>query len=322
MYRPPENTNRVKSIKSRFETTQNAKNSGDERQLSRQLSDPSKRNIKRTPAFRIDLNSDKNFQRNSHYNRSFYLEKISALKPTCDTNRNLINKTEPVNPKPVLIKSKSSADFALIRSKFDAPKNADLYTEPVPKALRKPHDIYNAKTLKIRDPSPVKASELTDTLKAALKRPLPTGPAPRKPPRTFEHTPVKNNSFLHTQNEKKPDPRYMLSKLENALRNNKIKTRKTTKVETSTTSGEDSDDSVLFKSKSQRGLPAIPDTRNTFNLNCLNGCTTTYDKIKEANSEFFVKRDEPVYAEPFNFSKDLGKVKAKKSLYYMVGDLF
>ncbi|KAF7994992.1 hypothetical protein HCN44_004464 [Aphidius gifuensis] len=32
--------------------------------------------------------------------------------------------------------------------------------------------------------------ELTDSLKAALKAPLPTGPAPKKPPRTFAHSPL------------------------------------------------------------------------------------------------------------------------------------
>ncbi|KYB25414.1 DENN domain-containing protein 2B isoform X2 [Tribolium castaneum] len=288
MYKPPENTNRVKSIKTRFENEA-------QRQLSRQLSDPSKRNIKRTPAFRIDLNSDKTaFQRNTQCNRSFYADKITALRAS-----------PPVSPKPPLTKSKS--DFALIRSKFD-PKA--LYTEPVPKALRQPPDIHHAQTLRVSEPP-----GLTDTLRAALKRPLPAGPAPRKPPRTFEHTPVKNSSFLHQkqQTDRKHDPRYMLSRLENALKNNKIK--KQVKVETSTTSGEDSDDSVLFKSKS----PPTPD-KNNFNFNCLNGgCTATYDKIKESKSEFFVKSyDEPVYAEPFHFDEVRLKDKgAKKSLYYM-----
>lgn len=37
-------------------------------------------------------------------------------------------------------------------------------------------------------------NKLTDTLKAALKAPLPSGPPPKKPPRTFAHSPVTNRS--------------------------------------------------------------------------------------------------------------------------------
>ncbi|RZC40054.1 hypothetical protein BDFB_012021 [Asbolus verrucosus] len=313
-------------------------------------------------------------------------------------NRNIINRTENLYKdkvpkpngnyiKPVLTKSKSSHDFAYIRSKFDrriedqkvtrnnenqrkndtkstsTEKIASLYTEPVPKSLRnKPNnvDIHNADTLKICDTEPVQNGEdsktrppdtldskavptdtldsktgLTDTLKAALRRPLPQGPAPVKPPRTFEHTPVKlpsdapkNSSFLHREESKpepkphKHDPRYMLNKLENALRNNKL--RRTKKQhEASTTSGEDSDDSVLFKSKSKRELPDPPtNPQNSFNFNCLNGltlCQSTYETIKEPNSSFFVScKEEPVYAEPFNFAQDNDNSTSKKSLYYLV----
>lgn len=40
---------------------------------------------------------------------------------------------------------------------------------------------------------------LTDTLKAALKAPLPSGPPPKKPPRTFAHnTPPPNNAGQHS----------------------------------------------------------------------------------------------------------------------------
>lgn len=51
---------------------------------------------------------------------------------------------------------------------------------------------------------------LTDTLKKALKQPLPAGPPPRKPPRSFIAT-------IPESLEKKKDPKKMLEKLEQVL---------------------------------------------------------------------------------------------------------
>ncbi|XP_044753319.1 uncharacterized protein LOC123312849 [Coccinella septempunctata] len=533
MYRPPENTNRVKSIKSKFENIENSnctkenlcsKNGTRDNvtntksdsktlecsalplNLQRQLSDPSKRNIKRTPAFRLDKNSDKvaAFQRSSVLNKS--QEVNPNMKPVstkkvkdCDkivaTSEILsVKKTVPSllkENKPILLKSKSSMDFNVLRNKFnsvnsdsgtnDSTKESNqrndsvmknvsaLYTEPIPKSLRikpcdktvmKPiysnleeipmknessddSDIHKVKTLRLTDKeqpinhTSVSASrkitltnkvnglhdklgcaekdeksdtvnkndkdelasalkkldtllqmtksnslkkaqtststkhikqelEMTDTLKNALKKPLPTGPAPKKPPRTFAHCSTgpnieennrgsfdnfeKNISFLHVSkhvdtevreplclkdksNLKRNDPKYMLNKLESALRNNKLKTRKSAKTDMSTTSGEDSDDSALRNGLNIRGssqnrtllgaLPSVPDnsspnipapTNNmlvqALNFNCLNGNTNCissppYSKLIESKSSFFVsvKNDEPVYAEPWQFEE-------------------
>lgn len=430
MYRPPQNTNRVKSIKSKFENIESNENKSPENNklhqngyrnnlnntvaqpepkyekssLQRQISDPCKRNIKRTPAFRVDksLERTSEFQRNSFDRSTLFETKVkqfSAVKNSCDTNSNIV--VNSVHKKPVLLKSKSSLDFEYIRSKFDKKSNLDdtnknvdntkndvdlslLYTEPIPKSLRnknintcvqttvtKTENIYNASTLKVSDKpkNPVQSDGLTDTLKAALKKPLPTGPAPKKPPRTFEHSAVekieKNISFLHISkliesklSEKvtsptKKDPKYMLSKLENAVRNKKLRVRKQPKTDVST-SGEDSDDSLLFRSKTSktdirsenRTLPRLPSrsenyTSSTFNLNCLNSfsCSVAnYEKIKEPNSCFFLDSlEEPVYSEPFHYLKDSGLVlrnmegstrskgtekSARNSLYYMVSSHF
>lgn len=104
---------------------------------------------------------------------------------------------------------------------------------------------------------------LTDTLKAALKQPLPVGPPPKKPPRTFAHTPnskqkpdsrseqapsspqpIADTAFCSKLNENlaqglktasettpkpaklKSDPKLMLQKLENALLSNRIRSPK------------------------------------------------------------------------------------------------
>lgn len=60
---------------------------------------------------------------------------------------------------------------------------------------------------------------LTDTLKKALKQPLPPGPPPRKPPRIF--TPMKLESL-----EKKKDPKEMLEKLEQVLQKRESQNQK------------------------------------------------------------------------------------------------
>lgn len=252
----------------------------------------------------------------------------------------------------------------------------------------------------------LQATGITDTIKRALTKPLPAGPAPKKPPRTFLHSPKeevspepkensaweKNISHLHLgkvfkkklnsslkknidiQNEagssrsrtnskskddssgqsesnssnttpkSKSDPKYMLDKLENALRGNRIRLKRQAKTDTSEEECED-EKSDSFRKKSLTNLyTANPSSANAnsqkFNLNCLTSsfdCTKTnsvYEKIKEPNSCFFIgeKTEEPVYAIPFEFPIDVNKEteeslpepemdsgkSVRNSLYYLV----
>ncbi|KAK9876906.1 hypothetical protein WA026_015942 [Henosepilachna vigintioctopunctata] len=200
------------------------------------------------------------------------------------------------------------------------------------------------------------SSELSDTLKKALKKPLPTGPAPKKPPRIFTHTiqdnsvenTEKNSSFLYLKHKtidvekslcsvdkscvKRSDPKYMLNKLETALRNNKLRCKPKIRTDVSTTSGEDSDENVYVKNNfnfsatnKNRSLPSVPDNMRTksyntsptsnsllvqaLNFNCLNNqsCVSSpYTKLNESKSSFFVSvKEEPVYAEPWHFEEGL-----------------
>ncbi|XP_076250836.1 uncharacterized protein LOC143190441 isoform X3 [Rhynchophorus ferrugineus] len=264
-----------------------------------------------------------------------------------------------------------------------------LYTEPIPKMLRNqnktlpPKDcmeshlkslnsIYSKSTLQLSDANKKEFLEslkqvlqedlpggLTDTLKVALSKPLPGGPAPQKPPRTFKYLAeavlannfIKNPSFLHVVKEsppemkldtpkgsKKGDAKYMLNKLESALKNNRLRAKKqpSNKADVST-SGEDSDDSLLFRSKSSRSLskssmktlpdPPVagvnqrPDTLFG-ELNCFNSLSCdnpTYDQIKEPSASFFVPIDpDPIYAEPVQLdNKPNESVSNRNSLYYM-----
>lgn len=285
-----------------------------------------------------------------------------------------------------------------------------LYAEPIPKAFRHKNtitnndhdtiknnldDIHKTTTLKLQDISneneknnsitkqkskliKTKAIDLcefetfnlTETLKTALKRPLPTGPAPKKPPRTFLHSPKADRSpendmplienlnlsesftkelnkslkkslltnGTKTKTKSKNDPMYMLNKLENALKNNKIRLKRQAKFDN--TSGEESDSDVKSEQALLSNSNSSSSTSNhIFNLNCLSAltCTNTkYERIKEPNSSFFLKCDEePVYAIPFENSIDLNESTTdignsndsensnalkRNSLYYMVSN--
>ncbi|CAG9863014.1 unnamed protein product [Phyllotreta striolata] len=411
MYRPPQNSNRVKLIRKRFENAENKSKSpersaidvrersnlinsngeiGEKIGLQRQISDPSRRNIKRTPAFRVERSADRLGDRNSLY--EIKVKQFSAVKNHCDSNSNILNKdTSEIesslddNKVPLSNNSNNRLDVDCFKSNTDntcnnchestnanANSKTDfslLYTQPIPKALRRNNSnctefslspttssdraissfpnspiadskfqtIYNVSTMKIEDKlEDLKHRvSLTDTLKLALSKPLPKGPAPKKPPRAFQ-IPTKETP------PPKSDPKYMLNKLEDALRKNKLKLRRLP-----VTPPDDAEDASLLRSKSSRTLPRLPnrddksDYDSAFNFNCLNGfkfALTNYEKIKEPNSCFFVgnpernsAQEEPVYAEPFHYRKDFAdssvvirregssrsKQSARNSLYYM-----
>lgn len=398
MYKPPQNNNRVRSLRNKFENLE--KNKSETAQngcgnnltktpkkeilkeiptLQRQTSDPLKNNIKRTPAFRVDKSVAENcgFQRNC-FDKSGILESklrlYTTIKNNCDNwmkNGNNSDDGNEVTSNSLtesLIKCENSYDSVSHcqeddfinndteknshvhpKSKNVFEKNISyLYTEPIPKALRnrnlidknfieKDSEIHNISTLKLSDAvdqkneNNVSPQFLTDTLRTALKKPLPLGPAPQKPPRTFQHSQSncdkkKNLSFvplttngervnLRTKSkQKKTDAKYMLNKLENALKNNKLYVKKQYKTDISTTSGEDSDDSLLFKSKSNKVNIKHPGNVNdnvnspTFNFNCLslmNCSRSEYEMINQPGSSFFVDTPEqPIYVEPYHYLKN------------------
>ncbi|KAF5273930.1 hypothetical protein FQA39_LY01045 [Lamprigera yunnana] len=391
MYKPPENSNRVKAIKIKFEsnTTENtilpkpplrksrtlqdfsvpSKHIQEKAQinksdvkntqqgLSRQLSDPTKRNIKRTPAFRLDRTSESSA--GFMQNKTRYLEKIAKNNNhTHDENKTETNTFSNIrnkfNVKPsITIKHKDK------ESRDPSPNLKFLYSEPIPKSQRNKSppldditDIHHIATLKISETKTVKEiaeiislkkiedESLTDTLKVALRKPLPKGPAPKKPPRTFLHSPnntelklvhsnitvdfakklntdlQKNLTSPRDSKKSRSDPKYMLDKLENALKGKGV-LRKSRKSDLS----EDESDNEKYKFNF-RDLPALPsspsapssspDSPHKFNLNCLPSlsCSNSqYTAVKEPNSSFFVTctKEEPVYAEPFEYQLDVGQ---------------
>lgn len=193
---------------------------------------------------------------------------------------------------------------------------------------------------------------LTDTLKAALKQPLPIGPPPKKPPRTFAHTPRNNGekpqkielksefsdklNELVSSHKKEPevktkiksDPKLMLQKLENALLSNRIRSPKLPKK---------LKNPVENGAKAQNLMPSNDYTtepqKNNVLPNCLASlnCSTarqSYSQVPtlDSKSTFFVpnSREEPIYAEPFEYQvKESPESSSKfstisRSVHYLV----
>ncbi|KAB0794941.1 hypothetical protein PPYR_11780 [Photinus pyralis] len=375
MYKPPENSNRVKAITSKFENNVNEtkiqtkpplrksrtlqdfkvtkrENQGEkitlrhietknsQQTLSRQLSDPTKRNIKRSPAFRLDKTPDSSNR--IVQNKTLYLEKIVKA----NNNRDDTAKTQPKLEETTVSELRKKFN---VTSPTNKPDNLPfLYSEPVPKSQRN-KQFHNASTLKISDHCKngnntenkvpnygslnVKKNidNLTDTLKNALKKPLPPGPAPKKPPRTFLHTPTKSHDDhqpisradftkkLSLELQKPPlenkklkgDPKYMLDKLETALKSRGVLLRRQVKSDYTSEDDSDSEKQKLINSRELPTLPYTPaETSPKFNFNCLPSLScsgSNYATVKESNSSFFVtcKKEEPVYAEPFEYQPDL-----------------
>ncbi|XP_046743028.1 uncharacterized protein LOC124409460 isoform X2 [Diprion similis] len=97
--------------------------------------------------------------------------------------------------------SKNSSEagriIALFANSEDSPSvqtNLDFVTVKDIILKDKRHNFASRKSSTLDTSSPIFENKLTDTLKAALKAPLPSGPPPKKPPRTFAHSPTTNRS--------------------------------------------------------------------------------------------------------------------------------
>jgi len=162
------------------------------------------------------------------------------------------------------------------------------------KSPRKNDDIKEGKECELK---------LTDSIKLALSSPLPKGPPPKKPPRTFLHTQnIQNHN--ESSNESKPvkpsdeNPKLKLKleELEKIVRTHDIRSHTTVPRQ----NFKDELEKKLNKmpeTKEQRQLPNSPSDKENIksclqSLNCasVKGCVDmhTYDKLLEKQSEFFV----------------------------------
>lgn len=138
--------------------------------LARHTNDPIKRSsIKRSPAFRV---GDKSSCNNNTSSKQQHVNNVKS-SPKTDINHSS-GKVKTIKPPPPVVPS----EFA---EKFDS--------------FLKRCDIDTKKDL--QDPG------LTDTLKAFLRQPLPSGPPPKKPPRTFIDSPkqVQKTTTTTTDND-------------------------------------------------------------------------------------------------------------------------
>lgn len=173
----------------------------------------------------------------------------------------------------------------------------------------------------------INADSLTDTLKKALKNPLPVGPAPKKPPRTFAHPGNSSESnIVDSSNKKtvinklsdslllnrngnavpsvalprrsKTDPHIMLKKLESALLTNQLNNKSNAIVKPNI--------SNCIQLVSKQSEVSQNTTNSKFNKFCLNGFSSClnpniYDapsvsKIKgETHNNNLTANNKPTY---------------------------
>lgn len=372
MYKPPQNTNRVQSLKNKFESLESKKSHVPSKQnennlirstnqelptLQRQISDPLKMNIKRTPAFRVEKSIVENGLQRCCLDKSDILESkmrlYTTIKNNCDNSNSLEKNDErkEVTSDKLTGSSKTCKNYHKLQSISEKHKSFDndslqlnnvafevengerimsnLYTQPIPKALRS-NFIHNNREKELCDINThgkfeenenISSELLTDTIKIALKKPLPQGPAPRKPPRTFQHfqkqSDTKNNFSVvlpsikniergsNSKNEmknKKTDAKYMLNKLEYALKNNRLNVKQQyKKTDMTANSGEDSDDGILcqhdFTRARHDSYNNEENLNSTFNLNCLRlmNCSKSECEINQPiydETDYLLKNDE------------------------------
>lgn len=140
--------------------------------------------------------------------------------------------------------------------------------------------------------------KLTDSIRLALKAPLPKGPPPKKPPRTFVHTLQASTALLSNQNsvlKTKEDPtlRLKLEKMENIIKGLDARrcvdaTWETIKIKPDSFPVK-AQDSIEIKSSAQG---KAVDNFSVKNLNCMHfgdyDKSVSYDKEPERQSSFYI----------------------------------
>lgn len=209
-----ENERTVDLLKKRFESFQNSKKPGHGLDDRRHDKNVNKRNIKRTPAFRRDgnfsrkhvdpshsqmvTNNNNTKQSNNSNSNSSECIKTTQIDSHCYKTDKL-NQKLPLDQFPKKFKSKFSADH----------KNL---IECSKKKLENVEDISFKPKKDEKSENP-------------LKTPLPCGPPPKKPPRTFAHDKQtdSDHSFkttMESHNKFKADTNIMLQKLEQFMAEN------------------------------------------------------------------------------------------------------
>lgn len=288
--------------------------------LPKQMNGSPKRVVKRSEAFRRDKNStdsSPSFQRNFALRTSYRTKNIDDKIKLFDNNEPL-QRSESFSDlysKPRKKGNLNETKSLSLESKNDKCDNESRSNEV--DAFKHVDKLLNIK---------VETRSLQETFKDALKKPLPSGPAPSKPPRTFLYSPHSDTIKSKQIHEKPPinkatstkfvksDPKYMLDKLETALRNNRMKFKRQERIESSFTS-EEEESPKFDKKNSLRLKEANCKVNLAFEDKSEDILASTFKPAEESRKE---KKWEPIYAEPFhhNQTEMIGKTN-RNSLYYM-----
>lgn len=193
-------------------------------------------NIKRKPAFRRDKilvrNDDLCVQTKSsivsrqvhHFNNMDDIENESSMES--DTKKNCEKPTNNLTPlyskikKPKNVKTRQPTLDSLSCPGSENSNDKKLTrTKLISENIKSVDKENNLRSLNGRLPNDV-CNELSDTLKRILKCPLPSGPPPQKPPRTFashSESLSESESKIKQPQRSKTESEIKLKKIENAL---------------------------------------------------------------------------------------------------------
>lgn len=248
--------------------------------------------------------ADRSIKQFKRSNTDINLLKNSELKKLEDNN---VNKDRVNTVKSTLI-SRQTNLLAQNQNKFNKNEVNDKilaqYSVVNKRSAKKDEEVADCKESKDHE------LKWTDSIKLALNSPLPKGPPPKKPPRTFLHTQnLKDYSPNQSQNEMKsckpsddnPKLKLKLEKLEKIVRTHDIRTtvpRQNFKDELERKLNK------IPETKEQRLLPNSPSEKENSqtiqsclqSLNCASGkgCVNSnaYEKLLEKQSEFFVNMND------------------------------
>lgn len=209
-----ENEVTVDILKKRFESFQNSKKTGlHELEDRRNEKNANKRNIKRTPAFRRDINISKKFV--DHHSNALAVNNVKKFNNS-NSSSSKCNKISETN----------SPSYKTDGLNQKLPLNL-LLKDDNNKLLVDQKVLIQSLKKKIENNSTVgcQPKVLKKNIEHTLNTPLPVGPPPKKPPRTFTHEKQGNPDLpfkdsMETHKNSKSDPKILLKKLEKFVAKN------------------------------------------------------------------------------------------------------
>lgn len=206
-----ENVVNVDVLKKRFESFQSSKrpvNGLDDGQLEKNVN---KRNIKRTPAFRREFNNSKKLM---DHPTSLVVTKNLKQFSSINLNANECNGISSINSHKT---DRLNQKLRLDPYFKDDKKKIITEHKAINQCLKK--KLENSYSIDCKSKVPKINFENT------LKTPLPVGPPPKKPPRTFAHdkqtdSDLSDKYIMESQTNSKSDPKMMLQKLEKFVNDN------------------------------------------------------------------------------------------------------